>query len=98
MALNPTAYRGNVTPIDTIDLDDGRRFPIPPPTVWPDAAQALAANGELADAARLIIGAEAFDAFTANGGTAAMLFDHIGQFLGDETGPANLGESSASES
>ena len=97
MPLRPAQTRLEAAPIDMVELGDGTRFPIPVPTLWPDNTNDLIEAGDFAGAAAAVLGAANYEAFKADGGTAAMLFDHIGGKLGDNAGPATLGESSASD-
>lgn len=98
MALDPKQYRASRPPIDSVVGASGAEYPIPDPMLWPDGTQQATNDGDFAAACRGILGADAYDDFTAAGGTAAMLMDHIGTLLGDSRGESSLGESSASES
>ncbi len=97
MPLNPAKTRLEAPPIDMVELGDGTRFPIPAPTLWPDDINDLIEAGDFAAAAAAVLGEANYEAFKADGGTAAMLFAHIGGKLGDGAGPVALGESSASD-
>lgn len=97
MPLRPAQTRLEAAPIDMVELGDGTRFPIPVPTLWPDNTNDLIEAGDFAAAAAGVLGEANYEAFKDDGGTAAMLFAHIGGKLGDGAGPVALGESSASD-
>lgn len=74
-----------------ITLPDGTTVVIPPAELWPDDVQPLLDAEDFAGAARVILGAEAYDQFTAAGGSWKLL----NLIMRDAKG-ASAGESSAS--
>lgn len=74
-----------------IETDDGRVFTIPPIELWPDGV--LEAEGRPLQQARSLLG-EDYDAFTAAGGSAALVMHVVKAHLKDRG--VDLGESAAS--
>lgn len=57
-------------------------FEIPPPVLWPDAAFEVSD----VESARLILGADQYEAFVKAGGTAALLFAIVKKANGADLG------------
>lgn len=55
-----------------VELADGGEVTVPPAEMWPDAAFAALDKGKVADAVKLILGAE-YEAFTKAGGNWRIL-------------------------
>lgn len=70
-----------------IECEDGTKFRVPPPELWPDEVGRLARIGDLPALAIAVLGEEKFEAFKAAGGTATLL----NAIIGDQHG-ASLGE------
>ena len=76
-----------------IELDDGKTVTVPPPELWPDDVITKAAANDIVGASRGLLGPEAWDEFTAAGGTATMVLAMVmeahgislGEFLASST-------------
>lgn len=68
-----------------------RKVEVDAPTLWPDDITVLA-NVNPGAAARRLLGDDAYDHWTAAGGTAGILFE----IVREHSGAASLGESSQS--
>ncbi len=64
----------------------GDVFVIPPPALWPDETLGLVENRDVIAAARLLIGADRYDDFVAQGGTAQLVFALIKDEQGLDAG------------
>lgn len=84
--VNLAEYRERKENQGAIDVEapSGRVFRIPPAELWPDEVPFL--RGDLPAQAAAIMGAEEFDAFKAEGGTANILDAIIKDEHGAEAG------------
>lgn len=77
-----------------IELSDGSVLTVPAPELWPDETEPMIRAGENVALGRFLLGEESYEAFLADGGTAALLGSMVSERHGVDPGKSSASDDS----